>query len=470
MKQNPIVELEIDSLAFGGKGVARTEGAVYFIKFAVPGDKVTAMITRKKKSYREGIIEKVLDPSKHRVDAPCKYFGNCGGCSWQNVEYGEQVNQKKQIVLDSLIRIGKLNIEKISEPIASPLLYNYRNKMEFSFSASRWLTKDEIAQEETEIKNKNFAFGLHAPGRFDKVLDIDTCLLQHEKANVLFTAMKAAAEKSNCTAYNHVEHKGFFRNFLLRYSYANDQIMAMLITNAVKSDRDKAFMEYYRNEFSKLLGENDTLLHGINATNSPVDIQEINLIKGSGFITEKILDIEYRISPQSFFQTNSSHLNVFISKIIEMAEIKREDTVWDLYCGAGSITLPASRQCDNIYGIELIEIAVSDAKENAERNNISNAHFYCEDLHKKQLPEMLNTLPRPDIIIVDPPRAGMHKNVVEHIYNLEPNRIVYVSCNPTTQARDLELLKDKYIITELVPVDLFPHTYHVESICRLDKK
>ncbi len=470
MKKNQIIELNIDSLAFGGSSVARNEGAVYFIKYGVPGDKVQALITRRKRSYHEGIIEELIEPSEHRIAPNCPYFGVCGGCSWQNVTYSEQLEQKKKIALDSLVRIGKIEIGNINPPLASPLLFNYRNKMEFSFSASRWLTKDEITDEGTEVANKNFAFGLHAPGRFDKVLAIDSCPLQHERADKIYKLMKQAAESSGCSAYNHKEHTGFFRNFLLRYSFANNQLMAMLITNAVDSDAEKAFIKYYETEFAQLLDENDTLLHGINATHSPVDIQEIKVIKGDGFISEKILDIEYRISPQSFFQTNSSHLNGFISKIIDTADLQGNEVVWDLYCGAGSITLPASRKCKEIIGVELVESAISDAKENAERNKITNAKFYCEDLHKKQLPQLLTTLPKPDVIIVDPPRAGMHKNIVEHIAELSPEKVIYVSCNPTTQARDIELLKDLYDVDDMTPVDLFPHTYHVEAICRLRKK
>lgn len=468
MKKNDLVELEIDSLACGGNSVSRLDGMAIFTKYGVPQSKVRARITRKKNSYAEALIEETLEHSPKERTPECPYFGNCGGCSWQNVDYAEQVAQKKQIVLDSLIRIGKLEVAQIDEPLAAPHPLNYRNKMEFSFSASRWLTKAEIALGEDEIADKHFAFGLHAPGRFDKVLDIDKCRLQHERANELFAILKSAAEKSGTTAYNHVKHEGFLRNFLLRYSYSNNQVMAMLVTNRPESPEELAFMEYYRTKFADNFTEKDTLLHGINATNSPVDIQETNLIKGTGYINEKILDIGYRISPESFFQTNSSQLNAFISKILEFADIKKDDVVWDLYCGAGSITLPASRKCSNIYGIELVESAVADARDNAKRNGIKNAHFYCEDLHKKQLPEMINSLPKPDIIIVDPPRAGMHKNVVDHIHTLAPKRFVYVSCNPTTQARDLEMLKDIYKITELVPVDLFPHTYHVESICKLE--
>ncbi len=469
MKKNEIIEINIDSLAFGGTSVGRNDGAVCFVKFGVPGDKLEVLVTKKKKKHLEGILNRIIEPSEHRIEAPCPYFGNCGGCSWQNIEYNEQLKQKKQIVLDSIIRISKLEVEKIDEAIHSPNIFNYRNKMEFSFSASRWLTKEEI-NSDNELKSKSFGFGLHAPGRFDKVLDIDKCLLQSERANELYAILKTKCENSDVTPYNFIERSGFLKNFMLRTSLANSEVLAVLITNKIISKQEEEFIHWYKNEFAKNLLEQDSLIWAINDTVSPVNISESHLLQGKGYIVENILDIKYRVSPFSFFQTNSSHLDGFISKILELSGIEKNDTVWDLYCGAGSITLPASKKCKEIYGIELVQSAIDDAKSNAERNDINNTHFYCEDLHSKTIPELLNSLPKPDLLIIDPPRAGMHKNLLSHIFDLEPKKIVYVSCNPTTQARDIELLKEKYKISELVPVDMFPHTYHVESICRLDLK
>jgi 23S rRNA (uracil1939-C5)-methyltransferase len=469
MKKNEVIELKIDSLAFGGTSIGRTDGAVCFVKFGVPGDLTEVTITKKKKKHLEAILNKVIEPSEHRINPPCQYFGNCGGCSWQNIEYSEQLKQKKQIVLDSIIRIGKLEVEKIDEAIHSPKIFNYRNKMEFSFSASRWLTKEEI-NSESELKSRTFGFGLHAPGRFDKVLDIDKCLLQNDRANELYSILKTKCEISEVTPYNFIDHTGFLKNFILRTSLANSEVLAVLITNKIANKEEEDFINWYKEEFSKNFLEQDSLIWAINDTNSPVNITESHLLHGKGYIIESILGIKYKVSPFSFFQTNSSHLDGFISKILELSGIEKNDIVWDLYCGAGSITLPASKICKDIYGIELVRSAIDDAKSNAERNNIKNTHFYCEDLHSKTIPELLNTLPKPDVLIIDPPRAGMHKNLLSHINELEPKKILYVSCNPTTQARDIEFLKDKYKISELVPVDMFPHTYHVESICRLDLK
>lgn len=470
MKKNDIIDLHIDSLAFGGEAVGHApEGPVVFMRYGVPGSDVRARITHKKHSLCQARIEEILTHSPEEVRAECPYFGCCGGCSHQNVSYGEQLRQKSRNVEESLRRIGKLEIPAPEEILASPRKFRYRNKMEFSFSAERWLTADDIANPEKEITDKHFAFGLHVPERFDKVLDIEGCMLQHERAEEIFGIIRRAAIDSGLSAYNQKSHEGFFRQMLIRYSYTYNQLMAMLIITPPKSPEEEKFIEYYKTEFAENFGDEDSLLIGYNSTLSPVNIEKVDTVKGRNYITERILDIDYRISPDSFFQTNSSQLNPFISKIIEFAEPAKSDVIWDLYCGAGSITLPASRLCKEIYGIELVENAVRDARANAERNGVENAVFYCEDLHKKQLPELLFSIPKPDVIIVDPPRAGMHKNVVNHINTVKPRRLVYVSCNPTTQARDLEMLKDSYRISRLQPVDLFPHTYHVESICRLER-
>lgn len=476
MKKNDIVDLHIDSLAFGGEAVAHSpEGPVVFMRCGVPGSDVRVKITHKKHKMCQGIIEEILTHSPEEVAPVCGYFGTCGGCSHQNVSYEEQLRQKSQNVTETLRRIGKLEMpegDAVSPILRSPLELHYRNKMEFSFSAERWLTTEDLARSaDQEITDKHFAFGLHVPARFDKVLDIEHCLLQHRRADEVFELIRSAAIESGLPAYNQKTHEGFFRQMLIRYSFTYNQLMAMLIVTPPQNDSESRFLDYYRSNFAEHFSAEagDSLLIAYNSTLSPVNIEETELVKGNDYITERILDIDYRISPNSFFQTNSSQLDRFISKITEFAAPEPNDVVWDLYCGAGSITLPASRLCKEIYGIELVENAINDAKENAARNGITNAKFYCEDLHKKQLPEMLFSLPQPDIIIVDPPRAGMHKNVVNHINTVLPRRLVYVSCNPSTQARDLELLKDSYRLCAIQPVDLFPHTYHVESICRLER-
>lgn len=469
-KEAKFEELEIESIAFQGKAVAKKDGVVYFVENAVPGDTVKAQIKRKKKRYYECFTSEIIKASEFRVEPQCKHFGLCGGCSWQNLQYQNQLYWKKQHVIDALQRIGKLEVGEFFDTLESPSVFSYRNKMEFSFGCERWMTADELTQE-GEILNKHFALGLHIPKRFDKILNIDYCYLQDEKSNEVLNAIRAKALELGLTAYDLIKHEGFLRSLLIRKSFSENQLMIILISTDVKNEEEQLFINWFYNDFPKILNDNDNLLHCINNSFSPVAVGTVEkLVRGNEFLTEDILGIKYRISPFSFFQTNSLQLNRFISKIIEFADIKSWEVIWDLYCGTGSITLPASKQAMEIYGIELVESSVADAKANAEINNIDNTKFYCADLHAKEIPDLLNSLPQPDTVIIDPPRAGMHQNLVNHLLKIKPKKIVYVSCNPTTQARDCELLKDLYKITKVQPVDLFPHTFHIESIAQLVRK
>ncbi|MFP4527417.1 MAG: 23S rRNA (uracil(1939)-C(5))-methyltransferase RlmD [Candidatus Kapaibacterium sp.] len=468
-KKNTFVELEIESIGFEGIAIARNEGMVYFVKGGVPGDRVIAKELRKRKKYREAQVEEIIAPSPDRIDAPCRYFGPCGGCTWQNLKYSKQLEWKRRHVEDAFTRIGKIEDVEYLETLPSPKQYEYRNKMEFSFGSSRWMTAGEIESGE-DIRQKHFALGLHIPGRFDKILDIDECLIHKNYGNKILNTLREKALELGVSAYNSRAHIGFLRNIIIRTSDANDEIMAALITNAVAEAEDRVFIDWYENEFPAALPEIDTVLHAVNDTRSPVASQEMRIINGSGAITEQILGLDYRISPYSFFQTNSSQLDGFISLILDYAELTNESAVWDLYCGTGSITLPASRKCKYIYGIELSESSVADARANMQLNNIDNAEFYQADLHAKDTPALLDSLPRPDVIIIDPPRAGMHKNLVDHILAAGAGLIVYVSCNPATQARDCALLADNYTVEKIRPVDMFPQTFHVESVALLRRK
>jgi 23S rRNA (uracil1939-C5)-methyltransferase len=468
-KRNKYIELEIESIGFEGIAIARSEGVVYFVKGGVPGDKVIAKEMRKRKKYREAQVEEIIETSSDRVDAPCKHFGPCGGCKWQNLDYEKQLFWKKRHVEDAFRRIGKIEGVDYFDTLPSPDIFHYRNKMEFSFGSSRWMTEEEVSSDEV-IERKNFALGLHVPGRFDKVLDVSRCLIQKETGNRMLNTVREKALEMGVTAYNNRKHTGFLRNLIIRTADAYDETMAALITNAPAESQDIRFIEWFENSLPAMMPEIDTILRTINDTRSPVASAEMKTIKGSGVITEKILGLEYRISPYSFFQTNSSQLDGFISLILDYAELNAAEVVWDLYCGTGSITLPASRKCKYIYGIELSESSVADARANSELNSIGNSHFYQADLHDKAIPELLKKLPRPDTILIDPPRAGMHKNLVKHVLDAEPSKIAYVSCNPATQARDCELLSEKYSVEKVRPVDMFPHTYHVESVARLNRK
>jgi 23S rRNA (uracil1939-C5)-methyltransferase len=465
-KINELLELEIESIGFEGISVARKDDMVYFVKGGIPGDKVSARLLFRRNRFIESMVENIITPSEFRVEPKCKHFGACGGCSWQNLDYNEQLKWKRQHVIDSFKRIGKIPVGEFLPTLESPMPYNYRNKMEFGFGPSRWLTKNEVNNEE-DIENKHFALGLHIPGRWDKVIDVEDCHLVSPIASRILEVLRNTAIRLGVKAYHTKLQTGFLRDLAFRNSLATQEIMLTLLTTETKCDEDEQFLDWFENELPKLFPEITTLVHAINDTIKPIAIGTPRVIKGNGYITEEILGLQYRISPFSFFQTNSYQLDRFIGLILDFAEIKNESIIWDLYCGTGSITLPAAKLAKQIYGIEFVESSIADAKANAAINNITNAEFHCLDLHSKDAPAMLQSLPKPDIIILDPPRAGMQKNLVQNILEIAPKRIVYVSCNPATQARDCEIFSQKYIIEKVQPVDMFPQTYHVESVAFL---
>lgn len=469
MRKDEIVELEIESIGFQGVSVARKDGIVYFVKGAVPGDLVQARIRKKRRRYFETDIVEIIKPSEQRTKPECDYFGICGGCSWQHLDYERQMFWKRQHIIDSFERIGKIEVGEIGEILPSIQIYNYRNKMEFSFGTSRWLTKDEI-NSENDITQKDFALGLHVPGRFDKVIDVHKCHLQDERGNRILNIIREKALELELKAFDTQKHNGFLRNLIIRSSGHYKELMILLITNDTKTEQEHLFLDWYYSDSVETFPEATVISHAVNNTFSPVTNGEAKIIKGPGYITENILDVDFRISPFSFFQTNSFQLNRFISEIIKISEIKKEQLAWDLYCGTGSISLPLSRHCTGVIGIDIFEGSIADAQSNAALNGIDNAEFISADLHGKEVPELLNALPKPDIIFIDPPRAGMHKNLISHLLKINTERIIYVSCNPTTQARDCELLAEGYNVKYIKPVDMFPHTFHVESIALLERK
>ncbi len=463
-KKEIIDLLEIEAIAFEGISIARCEGLVHFLPGGVPGDKVRALRLRKRKNRLESLILEVLEPSPHRIEAKCNYFGDCGGCSQQNMNYQKQLQWKKTHVKDAFERHAKIFPEEILDVSPAPKEFYYRNKMEFSFGGSRWLTKAEVKSGK-ELGGKNFALGLHAKGRYDKVIDVKECHITDSRAGKILELLRSKAQEHDVPAYNLRTGEGFLRELGFRVSSLNGEILVNLITFS-GPDSHPQFMDWFYNDFPTE-SEVSTIIHSVNGTKSPVDIERSTLVCGPGFLKENILGIDYKISPRSFFQTNTFGLNAFIEKIIEYAQAKTSDIVWDLYCGAGSITLPLAKNSKKIIGIEMNSSAVDDAKENAKENEIHNAYFYVADLHGKQMPELLSSLEKPDIVIIDPPRAGVHKNLLAHLLDISPKTIVYVSCNPMTQSRDCKILEEKYIIKKILPFDMFPQTWHIESIALL---
>lgn len=459
-----IVDVTIDSIGFEGVAVGRVDGIVHFVKGALPGEHVKAKVLRGKKRYIECDVVDVLTPSPHRLHAPCPYFGDCGGCSWQHLDYQQQTLWKRLHVADAFKRIGNLDNVKIEDCIACALPYGYRNKMEFSFGASRWLTASEIAT--GEEFDTSFALGLHVPGRFDKVKDIEQCLLQSDEANSLLLKVRALADRYLVTAHNQRTHLGFLRHLVLRTSYTSQSMLAVLITTSPELESEKDLVNDWMDLFD-VLPNGSTIVHAVNDTKSPVANGTIGALCGEGFITEQIHGVEYRISPFSFFQTNSVQLPFLVTEALRAASIQSTDVVWDLYCGTGTLTLPAAKASARAIGFEVAESSVYDAVVSRELNNIANAEFLVMDLHAKQAMELLMELGKPNVVIIDPPRSGLHPQVVNHLLTIQPERIAYVSCNPSTLARDCALLGQNYAIESVVPIDMFPQTFHIEAITKL---
>lgn len=466
-KKEVLLELEIESLGFEGISIARKDGQVYFVKGGLPGDVVIAQLRKKHKTYIEASIKNILKKSEDRIEPFCKYFGNCGGCSWQCLTYEKQLEWKKKQVIDAYERIGKLEVKEYNDVMPAEQNLHYRNKMDFSFSASRWLTTEEINTGDNF--DKNFALGLHVPGRYDKVIDIQECKIQPIEWNEILDAVRRKAKELDISVLNTHKNEGFLKGLCLRNSLKNNETMAILVTNPPKTQEDTKFLDWYKKQLQEDFPNIISIVHAVNPNNS-VNVGEIVYIGGKEFITESILGIDYRISPFSFFQTNSYQLDKFINLICNSAKLNESDIVWDLYCGTGSITLPMSKKCKEIYGVELVETSILDAKKNAKFNNINNAEFYVADLHRKEIDSLLNSLKIPDVVILDPPRSGINKNLILNLLKIAPKKIVYVSCNPTTQARDLMILAEDYNIKEVFPVDMFPHTYHIEVVTVLEKK
>ncbi|MBL7998991.1 MAG: 23S rRNA (uracil(1939)-C(5))-methyltransferase RlmD [Candidatus Kapabacteria bacterium] len=469
MKHGDLIEVQIDSLGFEGVSVARHDGKVVFVDGALPGERVIANVRKARRKHTEANLESILEASPHRVKPPCTHFADCGGCSWQQLDYAEQLNWKSRHVADSFERLGKIPYGHIKPILGSPTQWNYRNKMEFSFGTRRWMTVAEI-NSGNEIERSNFALGLHAPGRYDAILHIDDCMIQHPHGNEILAMIRREAQQRGISAYNTHEHLGFLRNLSVRSTIATNELMIILLTNEPASANEEEFAAWFTSGFAEEAPYVTTLIHAVNGTRSPVAVGEIRTIHGSGYITEELYGVKFRISPFSFFQTNPYQLPNFLDATFAAANIQPTDTVWDLYCGTGSISLPAATKARHVAGVELVESSIADAQANAERNGITNTEFHCTDLHKPAALDFLHTLPAPDVVIVDPPRAGIHEQTLRLIMEIAPPVISYVSCNPATQARDCAILSEYYSVDYLQPLDMFPHSYHIENVARLVRK
>jgi 23S rRNA (uracil1939-C5)-methyltransferase len=478
LKKGDLLELDIISYAFEGKGVAKiikeyptqnesdAKKYVIFVNGCYPGDKVIAQLTKIRSSYAEAKIKELLIKSPLRILHKCKYFGICGGCKAQDLDYEQQIKFKEEQVKDIFERIGGFQNFEILPIISSDKTYFYRNKMEFSFADKRWLTQDEISSG-LEIPDSSFALGLHIPGMFDKVLDIDTCYLQSEISNEILNFTRDFSKKHQLLPYSPQKHTGFLRNLVIKQSFLTNDIMVNLV---VSEENERIFILYKEGLLSKF-PEVTTLIYNINMKLSQVAYGDYEIIAyGPGFINEFISNYKFRVSANSFFQTNSAQAKKLYSIALEFAEFTGQcDIVYDLYSGAGTIPIFISQYVKQIFGFESVEPAIEDAKINIGLNSIVNFVPILANLNNSILPIIENQgISKPTVIIADPPRGGMHPKTVSDILKLKPSKIIYISCNPSTQARDIKLLcSGGYNLIKIKPIDMFPHTYHIENVALL---
>jgi 23S rRNA (uracil1939-C5)-methyltransferase len=460
----PLLEkVEIADAGAEGKAVARVDNMVVFVPYAAPGDVVDIKVFSKKKSYFEGRIVKYHHYSDKRIAPRCEHFGLCGGCKWQHLSYTDQLFYKQKQVIDAFRRIGKLEIPEIDPIILSSEQYFYRNKLEFTFSNRKWLMQDEL--ETGQAANTN-GLGMHLPGMFDRIVDLNNCYLQPEPSNELRLALRDYGIKNDLSFYDNRRHEGFLRNLIVRTSSAG-QTMVIMVFAQDKPEQINDYMRYLSEKFPDI----DSLFYVINSKrNDVISDLKLLLFSGTPYIIEQMEDLNFKVGPLSFFQTNSK-------QAIQLYQIARSfggfsgvETVYDLYCGAGTIANFIARQVQKVVGIEYIPEAISDARENAGMNGISNAFFFTGDIAAVLNDEFVRQAGQPQVIITDPPRAGMHPKVIQQLLEIAPSKIIYVSCNPATQARDISLLSEKYKIERMQPVDMFPQTHHVENITLLVKK
>lgn len=475
-KELPLLKgVEITGVAAEGKAIARVQlrpesedRIVVFIPYAAPGDVADVQLDRKKHSFAEGHIVNLVKASEERTEPVCESFGVCGGCRWQHLPYEAQLRHKRQQVVDALERIAKVELPEIPMTLGSKKIFGYRNKMEYTFSDKKWRTWEEIKSGK-EFEDSNNALGFHIPGAFDKVLHINKCHLQADKGDEIRNFLFDFAEKEGLSFYNIRENKGLLRTVMIRLASTGESMVCLVF-----GEDDKENIIKVMTALGERLPEITSLLYVVNLKlNDTISDQEVVSFRGPDYIDEEMEGLRFRINAKSFYQTNSEQAYELYKVARSMAGLDEtvegeKPLVYDLYTGTGTIANFVARNCRKVIGIEYVPEAIEDAKLNARVNGLDNTLFYAGDMKDILTDEFVAQHGRPDVMIVDPPRAGMHQDVVNVILNAEPERIVYVSCNPATQARDLALLDTKYKVTAVQPVDMFPHTHHVENVVRLD--
>lgn len=464
-KPLPVIEgLEINALAAEGNAIGRHGDMVVFVPFGAPGDIVNVKLEKKKKSYANGRIVSFLHKSDCRVEPRCEHFTICGGCRWQHLPYEAQLQSKRQQVVDALERIAKVDLPEIAPTLGSSNIWEYRNKMEYTFSNRCWLTFEQL-ESGVEFPDRDAA-GFHIPGAFDKVLDITKCHLQDNLGNRIRLFIKKYGKEHNLSFYDLKAQSGFLRTLMIRIA-STGEVMVVMAVGEDRPDEIEALMHAVANEFPEI----SSLMYAVNTkVNDTLGDIDIIAYKGKPYIEEEMEGLKFRVGPKSFYQTNSLQAYELYKVARNFAQLSGEELVYDLYTGTGTIANFVSKQARKVIGIEYVEDAVADARINASVNGIDNVEFFSGDMKDVLNDDFIAHHGRPDVMIVDPPRAGMHTDVVETILRAEPKAIVYVSCNPATQARDLALLDCKYGVEAVQPVDMFPHTHHVENVIRLVRR
>lgn len=463
-KELPLLEkVRITDIGAEGNAIARIDNQVVFVPMLIPGDIVDIQIRKKRKKYMEGTVVRFHEYSPDRIKPRCSHFGICGGCKWQHLPYQLQLHYKEKQVKDNLERIGKVDIRETYPILGSSEIFMYRNKLEYTFSDKRWLTREEIISDNNFIKED--ALGFHIPGLFDKVLDIRECYLQPEPSNAIRDAVRRYAHRKAFSFFNLMEQSGFLRNLIIRNT-SDGQVMVIVVFYLDEKKRIAEMMEFLATEFPAI----SSLMYIINTKrNDSLADQEPVLYKGEDHLLEEMEGLKFRIGPKSFYQTNTKQSLRLYKVAKDFAGLTGKEVVYDLYTGAGTIANFVADSAGKVIGIEYIDEAVKDAVINSQINNIKNTNFFAGDIKSVLNDQFVSTNGRPDVIITDPPRAGMQKEVVRSIITACPEKVVYISCNPSTQARDIALISEQYRVTKIQPVDMFPHTHHVENVVLLEK-
>ncbi|MCL2302097.1 MAG: 23S rRNA (uracil(1939)-C(5))-methyltransferase RlmD [Lentimicrobiaceae bacterium] len=464
MKYYKIEDLEIIDAGGEGKAVGKKDGLTVFVPFAVPGDVVDVEVYKKKKGYAEARIVNIKKKSPHRIEPKCAHFGLCGGCKWQIMDYETQLKYKQKQVEDCFRHLGKFEFPSVLPIIPSKKQYEYRNKLEYTFSHLRWLNDEDMRLRNDGKVLETRGLGFHIPGKFDKVLDIKHCYLQAEPSNEIRNSVRQFAMEHDITFYNIRNHEGILRNIIIRNNTKNEVMVIVSLTEM--NDKTKLLLDFLKDKFPKI----SSLFYVINTKlNDSISDLEPVLYAGAPHISETMEEQHFKIGPLSFFQTNSLQALELYKIARDFAEIAEKDIVYDLYTGTGTIALFVAKQAEKVVGIEYVEAAIEDAKYNAQQNGITNTVFFAGDMKDVLNQNCTKRNGKPDVVITDPPRAGMHPDVIARLLEMEPPKIVYISCNPATQARDITELAKKYTVAKVQPVDMFPHTHHVENVVLLVK-